>query len=218
MPLHLFLHPFSSYCQKVLIALYENETPFEYKMLATEERYNFEMLRKLSPLGKFPLLVDGKRAIFESTIIIEYLAQHYPGKTKLIPVDPDAALEVRMLDRFFDNYIHTPMQEIVADFIRAPEDRDPSNVREAKSVLDKAYLWLDGQMQGKEWAAGSFSLTDCAAAPALFYADWVHPFPERLVHLRAYRARLLSRPSFARAVDEARPYRNLFPAGAPDRD
>jgi glutathione S-transferase len=218
MPLHLYSHPFASYCWKALIALYENETPFEYKMLGPEERYNFEMLRKLSPLGKFPLLVDGNRAVFEATIIIEYVMRHYPGKLKLIPSDHDEALDVRMLDRFFDNYIHTPMQEIVADFIRPPEQRDATNVSEAKSMLDKAYAWLEGHMREREWAAGSFSLADCAAAPALFYADWVHPIPEQLGAVRAYRARLLTRPSVARAVDEARPYRHFFPPGAPDRD
>lgn len=218
MPLQLYSHPFASYCQKALIALYENATPFEYKMLGPEERYNFEILRKLSPLGKFPLLVDGAQAVFEATIIIEYLDQHYPGKARLIPSGPDAALEVRMLDRFFDNYIHTPMQNIVADFIREPAKRDATAVSEAKSMLDKAYNWLNGRMEGREWAASTFSLADCAAAPALFYSDWIHPIPERLGAVRAYRARLLARPSVVRAVDEARPYRNLFPPGAPDRD
>ena len=123
------------------------------------------------------------------------------------------------MDRVFDNYIMTPMQTIVFDFIRAPELRDAYGVARARTMLDTAYAWLDGLMAARQWAAGdNFSLADCAAAPSLFYADWVHPIPERLGNLRAYRARLLARPSFARAVDEGRPYRSLFPPGAPDRD
>src|SRR5207302_4968815 len=132
--------------------------------------------------------------------------------------DASSALEARMLDRFFDNYVMTPMQKIVADFIRAPEERDPRGIADAHALLDTAYGWLEGHLGGREWVAGEFGLADCAAAPALFYADWVHPISDEHRQLRQYRARLLARPSFARAVDEARPYRVLFPPGAPERD
>jgi glutathione S-transferase len=155
----------------------------------------------------------------EASIIIEHLGLHHPGPMRLIPEAPQAALDVRMMDRFFDNYVMTPMQKIVADRIRPAEHRDPRGVVEARGMLDTAYRWLDGAIRGREWAAAdTFSLADCAAAPALFYADWVHPIGEAFPNVHAYRRRLLARPSFARAVDEARPYRPLFPLGAPDRD
>ena len=217
MPLQLFAHPFSSYCQKVLIALYENGTPFEFRLLDPEHPENFNELRELWPPAKFPLLVDG-RPILETSTIIEHLQIHHPGPVRLIPEDPAAALDVRMLDRVFDNHVMTNMQRVVNDALRPPERRDPVEVEQAKAALEKACVWLERWMHGREWAAGDFSLADCAAAPALFYADWVHPIPQRLPALRAYRARLLARPSFARAVDEARPYRPLFPLAAPDSD
>ena len=219
MTLQLFAHPFSSYCQKVLIALYENGTPFTFRMLALGEDENGAEFAKLSPMQRMPLLVDKERSVFESSIVIEYLALYHPGPVRLVPQDGDAAIEVRKMDRVFDNYVMTPMQTIVFDFIREPEHRDPHGVVRARAMLDTAYVWLDGLMASREWAAGdSFSLADCAAAPSLFYADWVHPIPEQLGNLRAYRARLLARPSFARAVEEGRPYRSFFPPGAPDRD
>jgi glutathione S-transferase len=219
MSLVLYAHPFSSYCQKVLIALYENDTPFELRMLAPGHEREIEEHRALWPLGKFPVLVDDSRTIAEATIIIEYLGIHHAGPVRLLPSELDAALEIRMLDRFFDNYVMSPMQKIVADFIRSPENRDPQGVDEARSLLSKAYAWLEGSMEDREWATGdAFSLADCAAAPSLLYADWVHPIDESCPLVRDYRARLLKRPSFARAVDEARPYRMNFPPGAPDRD
>ena len=215
----LYAHPFSSYCQKVLIALYENAIPFEFRMLAPGDEQVAAEHAALWPLRRMPVLVDDGRTVVETSVIIEHLGLHHPGPVRLIPEDPRAALDVRMLDRFSDNYIMTPMQKIVTDCIRAQESRDPQGVAEARATLDTAYRWLDDAMAGREWAAGSaFSLADCAAAPALFYADWVHPIDEALGNLRAYRGRLLARPSFARAVDEARPYRPLFPPGAPDRD
>ena len=219
MTLQLFAHPFSSYCQKVLIALYENDTPFEFRMLDPSERQNLVDFAKLSPMRRMPVLVDGDRPVIESSVIVEYLDLHHPGRLRLAPHDADAALEVRGMDRMFDNYVMTPMQRIVFDFIRPPEVRDPKGVDDARAMLDRAYAWLDGVMATRTWAAGeTFSLADCAAAPSLFYADWVHPIPEGFANLRAYRARLLARPSYARAVDEARPYRKNFPPGAPDRD
>jgi len=151
--------------------------------------------------------------------LIEYLHIHHPGPVQLIPADPDLALEARMLDRFFDNYVMTPQGKFVFDALRPPEDRDPYGVSEARKLLDTSYAWLNERMQGRTWAVGEhFTLADCAAAPSLFYADWTHPIPKRYGNLISYRARLLERPSFVRAVDEARPFRHYFPLGAPDRD
>ena len=173
----------------------------------------------LWPLKRIPVLVDEGRTVVEASIIIEHLGLHHPGPVRLIPEDPRAALDVRMMDRFFDNYTMTPMQKIVSDSIRAAEHRDRQGVAEAREMLDTAYRWLDDAVTGRKWAAGDiFSLADCAAAPALFYADWAHPIGKAFSNVHAYRRRLLARPSFARAVDEARPYRPLFPLGAPDRD
>ncbi|HEX7375139.1 MAG TPA: glutathione S-transferase family protein [Steroidobacteraceae bacterium] len=215
----LYAHPFSSYCQKALIALYENAVPFEYCQLGPEAPQVGAEFAALWPLQKFPLLLDDGRAVMEASIIIEYLGLRHPGPVRLIPADPDAALEVRFLDRFFDNYVMTPMQRIVGNALRAEPDRNAYNVTEARALLDRAYRWCNDKLQGREWAAGdSFSLADCAAAPSLFYADWAHPIDTEFSTLRAYRQRLLARPSFARAVDEARPYRSFFPLGAPDRD
>jgi glutathione S-transferase len=215
----LYAHPFSSYCQKVLIALYENDTPFEWRLLSQENPAAMAELASLWPFRLFPMLVDAGRAIVESSIIIEHLGLYHRGPVTLIPDDARTALEVRSMDRFFDNYISTPQQKIVFDRIRAEEVRDPRGVIDARKTLDTAYAWLDKTLSGREWAAGdTFSLADCAAAPALFYADWSHPIDTAFANVRAYRARLLARPSFARAVDEARPYRAFFPLGAPDRD
>ncbi len=176
-------------------------------------------LEALWPMKKFPLLVDCGRVIIEASIIIEYLQIHYPGPNRLIPADAEGALEVRTLDRFFDNYVHAPLQRIVSNQIRSAEVRDAYGVAEARKMLDRAYAWIESTLAEREWAAGTqFSLADCAAAPALFYADSTHPIAESFPGLLAYRKRLLERPSFARAVDEARPYRSYFPMGAPDRD
>jgi glutathione S-transferase len=215
----LYAHPFSSYCQKVLIAFYENDTSFEFRMLGPGDAPAVAELAALWPLKRFPVIVDDGRSVVEASIIIEHLGLRHPGPVRLIPDDPGAALDVRMMDRFFDNYIMTPQQRIVSDSLRAPADRDKLGVAEARAALDTAYDWLDHAMAGRQWAAGdAFSLADCAAAPALFYADWTHPIGTAFENVHAYRRRLLQRPSFARAVDEARPYRPLFPLGAPDRD
>ncbi|HEX5304692.1 MAG TPA: glutathione S-transferase family protein [Dyella sp.] len=213
----LYAHPFSSYCQKVLVALYENGTLFELRSL--EDPQNKAELATLWPIKRFPVLADGAQTILEATCIIEYLDTHHPGSTRLIPDDADTALEVRMLDRFFDNYIATPQQKVVLDRIRPEDQRDPFGVAEARALLDTAYAWLDQRMAGRTWAVGErFSLADCGAAPFLFYADWTHPIDTRFANVHAYRRRLLARPSFARAVDEARPFRHYFPLGAKDRD
>ena len=219
MALQLYFHPFSSYCQKALVALYENAVPFEPHLLEGPDCPASRELAALWPMKRFPLLVDDERTIIEASCIIEYVGLRLPGPVRLIPDDPQAALEVRMMDRFFDNYVATPQQKIVFDAIRAEADRDAYGVRQAREMLDTAYVWLDKLMAGREWAAGDrFSLADCAAAPFLFYADWTHPIGHGHRNVIAYRRRLLARPSFARAVDEARPYRRLFPLGAPDRD
>lgn len=215
----LHAHPFSSYCQKVLIALYENGTPFTFHLLDHGDPRTLAEFEARWPIKRFPILVDGGRTIMEASIIIEYLGLRYPGPVRLIPEDPAQAIDVRMMDRFFDNYVSTPQQKIVLDSIRDADNRDPVGVDEARAMLERAYGWLDRHMAGREWAAGdTFSLADCAAAPSLFYADWSHPIDPAFKNVHAYRRRLLARPSFARAVDAARPYRKLFPLGAPDRD
>ena len=217
MTIELFSHPFSSYSQKALIAFYENDVPFTERML--EDDGVGEELASLWPIRKFPILRENGRVVFEATSIIEYLQVRHPGPVMLIPEDPDLAVEVRMLDRFFDNYVMTPQGKCVFDALRPAENRDPTGVEDARRMLDTSYAWLDDRMKERTWAVGdTFTLADCAAAPSLFYADWTYRIPEQYEHLIAYRARLLGRPSFARAVDEARRFRHYFPLGAPDRD
>ena len=218
MSLQLFFHPFSSYSQKALIALYENGTPFVARVLSPEDPATGAEFAARWPIKRFPILVDGQRTILEASAVIEYLDAAHPGPVRMIPPDPLAAIDVRMMDRVFDNYVSTPQQKLVYDALRAPEARDAQGVAEARAALETAYAWLDARMADREWAAGAFSLADCAAAPALFYADWSHRIADRFANLLAYRARLLARPSFARAVDAARPFRPYFPLGAPDRD
>jgi glutathione S-transferase len=219
MTLQLFAHPFSSYCQKVLIALYENGTPFTFRMLGPDQPETGAEFAGLWPIKRFPLVVEDGRTILEATTIIEYLEVRHPGGVPLIPRDPSLAVEVRMMDRVFDNYVMTPMQKIVGDVLRPEGAKDPHGVEQAHALLEKSYAWLDGVMETRAWGAGAdFTLADCAAAPSLFYADWVRPILRECGALRAYRTRLLERPSVARCVDEARSYRPLFPLGAPDRD
>jgi glutathione S-transferase len=217
MSLTLYAHPFAAYCWKALIALYENGTPFRYRVIDNPEAFN--ELESLWPLKKFPVLKDGDTVVIESSVIIEYLGSHHAGPVRLIPENIDSALSVRFMDRFFDNYVMTPMQKLVSDHMRAADERDARGVADAKASLDVAYGWLEQHLARKHWAAGeAFTLADCAAAPALFYADWAHPIDDRFPQVRAYRARVLARPSVARTVDEARPHRKFFPMGAPDRD
>ncbi|MDN2694968.1 glutathione S-transferase family protein [Janthinobacterium sp. SUN073] len=219
MSLILYGHPFSSYTQKVLIALYENAIPFDFRCLAPDMPQHLQQWLERWPLRKFPLLVDGERNVAETSIIIEYLQLAHPGPLRLLPDDPMQALEARFLDRYFDLHVMAPIQHAVG----AALSGDAAKAREGRAFaaekLDLAYAWLETRLAGKTWAAGvGFTLADCAAAPSLFYADWTQPIPATLPLLRAYRARLLARPSFARAVEEARPYRHLFPLGAPQRD
>lgn len=219
MSLVLYGHPFSSYTQKVLIALYEHATPFEFRCIAPDyPQHVAEWLRRW-PLRKFPLLVDGDREVVETSIIIEHLQLSHPGPVRLLPPDPRAALEVRFLDRFFDLHVMNAAQHAVDGALTGDAVKRRDGMATAIEKLDRAYTWLEGHLAGRTWACGAdFTLADCAAAPALFYADWTHRIAESFPVLRDYRFRLLARPTFARAVDEARPFRPLFPLGAPDRD
>jgi glutathione S-transferase len=219
MSLALYGHPFSSYTQKVLVALYENGTPFEFRCLGPETpQHAAEWLRRW-PLRKFPLLVDGERNVVETSVIIEYLQLVHPGPVRLLPADPMLALEVRFLDRFFDLHVMSPVQHAVNGALTGDPVKRQEALAFSEEKLELAYAWLEGQLAARTWAAGAdFTLADCAAAPSLFYADWTHPISASFPLLRSYRARLLARPSFARAVEEARPFRPLFPLGAPDRD
>ena len=215
MSLTLYFHPLSSYCHKALIALYENGTPFEKQIVNLGDTDSAAAFRKLWPVGKMPGLHDssGDRAIPESSIIIEYLQQHYPGGTSLIPAEPAAALHTRLADRFYDLYVHDPMQRIVGDKLRPADKRDPYGVEAAKAVLRSSYGIVDGEMalHQRTWAIGeAFTLADCAAAPPLFFANKLVPFAEHK-HLAAYFDRLSQRPSVARTFSEAEPFLKFFP-------
>jgi glutathione S-transferase len=214
MSLQLYFHPFASFCQKVLIAFYENDTAFEPHIVDLGDETSNADFKKIWPIGKFPVLRDEARSqtIPESSIIIEYLSQHYPGKTQLVPMDPDLARETRLCDRFYDLYVSEPMQKIVGDRIRPAGKNDPHGVEQSKALLQIAYGMIDEAMKTKTWAMGDgFSMADCAAAPALFYANLVMPFADTHKHAAAYLRRLMERPSFARVVSEAQPYFALFP-------
>ena len=211
MSLELFAHPFSSYCQKVLIALWADETRFDYRLLDEAHPANMTELRRHWPFGKFPLLLDDGVAVIETTPIIEHLAAHYPGPNRWIP-DGDLGRRVRFLDRFFDLYVMDKMSKPVFDAICPEGSRDAFGVAKARAELQTSYDWLEANLGDGPWAAGDeFTLADCAAAPSLFYADWVEPIGPGRPRLSAYRARLLAHPVVARAVDEARPYRHFSP-------
>lgn len=210
--IELYGHPFSSYCWKVLIALYERGVPFEFRMLGDARPDYLEVVNKAGPAGQFPVLVDGERMLIQSATIIDYLDLHCSSAPPMIPADPRVAIEARLMDAVFDDYVMTPVQRMVANALRPPERRDPFIVEEAKAALEKSYAWLDNRMLGREWAAGtSFGIADCSGAPALFYANWTHPIPATLKALCAYRTRLHARPSIVRVVEEARPWRSSFP-------
>ena len=211
-------HPFSSYTWKVLIALYEKEIDFDYRSVDPAFPDHMPELRAHWPVGQFPLLVHDGVPYFESSIIIEYL-DHLVPEPRLIPADFGAALKVRFFDRIFDNHVMGRMQAVVADAIRGADGHVPTIVEQSQAALETVYGWLDKELAGGGWATPhGFTLADCAAAPSLFYADWVHQIPERYENLRAYRARLLAHPSISRCVEDARPYRAYFPLGAPERD
>ena len=211
MTLALHMHPLSSYCHKVLTALYELDVPFEIAFLNLGDAAERAAFLKLWPIGKMPVLEDRDEGLLlpETSIIIDYLNARFGGG--LIPKDPEAALEVRLQDRFFDLYVHTPMGVFTWDLLRPEGQRDPYGVEQARAMLNTAYDIIDRRMADREWAAGyDFSMADCAAAPALFYAEGRVPFGDR-PNLRAYLARLKSRPSYARALKEAEPYFHMVP-------
>ena len=211
MTLALHMHPLSSYCHKVLIALYELDVPFEAAFLNLGDQAERAAFLKLWPIGKMPVLEDRASGLVlpETSIIIEHLSTRFGGR--LIPKDPDAALQVRLQDRFFDLYVHTPMGVFTWDLLRPEGQRDPYGVEQARTLLETAYDMIDRRMADRAWAAGDgFSMADCAAAPALFYAEGRVPFGDR-PHLVAYLNRLKARPSYARALKEAEPYFHMVP-------
>ncbi|MBL8644151.1 MAG: glutathione S-transferase family protein [Rhodospirillaceae bacterium] len=216
MTLKLYYHPLSSFCHKVLIALYENNTPFEPVMIDLGNAASRADLHRLWPVTKFPVLRDDAkdRTVPESSIIIEYLDLHYPGPTKLVPHDTDAANEMRLKDRFYDLHVQVPMQKIVGDRIRPADKRDPFGVEQARAALKTAIDMAEKDLAGRTWVMGdAFTLADCAAAPALFYADLVMPFTSTHKTVAAYFERLKARPSYARVLKEAEPFMQFFPRG-----
>jgi glutathione S-transferase len=214
MSLKLYFHPLASFCHKALIAFYENGIPFEPVVVDLADETSSAAFRAVWPMAKMPVLRDDARdrTVPESTIIIEYLEAYYPGTTRFLPVDPDSAWQTRMWDRFYDHYVQEPMQKIVTDRLRPAGKNDAYGVEQAKAQLHEGYEVLEREMAAKRWMMGdAFSLADCAAAPALFYANTVVPFAETHRRLTAYLGRLMTRPSFARVLEEAQPYFRLFP-------
>ncbi len=213
MALTLHFHPLSSFCHKVLIGLYELDVPFEKHLLDLADPAVREAFAKLSPIGKMPVLQDDARGatVVESSIILEYLDRRVAKTPRLLPSDLDHALECRLQDRFFDMYVHLPMQRIVADRLRPADRKDPFGVDEAKSLVSKSYAIADDRFRTRTWALGDdFTMADCSAAPALFYASKLVPLDAH-PHLAAYFARLKERPSYARVLEEAQPYFDMFP-------
>ncbi len=213
----LYGHPFSSYTWKALIALYASGLEFDVRAVDPEFPEHIATVLAASPLGKFPLLVDGENQIFEATSIIEYLAVHHPTAEVLIPADPAAAVAVRMLDRVFDNYVMNIMQVVVDEYIDNPQAPNQAKLEAVREKLRRSYAWLEGWLEFYP-VTGQISLIECAAAPSLFYADWVEQIGDAYPRLAAWRAHLLSLPPVARCVEDARPFRENFPPGAPDRD
>ena len=214
MSLKLHFHPLASYCHKVLIALYENDTPFAPNKVDLSNQEERAALLQMWPIGKFPVLDDAARGqtVPESTIIIEYLDRHYPGATRFIPADVDRAWQTRLSDRFYDHYVHEPMQKIVGDRLRPESRRDPHGVEEARARLRTSYGMIEREMATRRWATGGeFSLADCSAAPSLFFANEVMPLGEEHASVTTYLGRLKARPSYARVLKEAEPYFAMFP-------
>jgi glutathione S-transferase len=214
MTLTLYYHPLSSFCHKVLIALYENDTPFTPHFVDLQDATAAANFKKIWPVGRFPVLHDsaGDRMVPESSIIIEYLAQHYPGQSKLVPDDPDLARQMRMRDRFFDLYLHVPMQKIITDRLRPEGKNDPHGVEEARAMHRTSLGMLEQEIGSKTWIMGdTFTMADCAAAPALFYTDMTMPLGDTYKNVAAYLRRLKERPSYARVLKEAEPYFSMVP-------
>lgn len=213
--IELYGHPFAAFAWKALIAAYEREVPFTLCTVDPDHPDHLARIALLSPTGQFPALVDGGTEITGSNAVMAYL-DTIGDAAPLVPIEPGQALRSRLMADVFDDYVNAGQQRIVADALRAPGTKDPTGVAEARAMLDRSYAWLARRI-GTSWATGGdFTVADVAAAPALFYADWAHPIPDG--PLKRYRARLLARPSVARVVDEARPYRSFYPLGAPDRD
>jgi glutathione S-transferase len=212
MNLTLYSHPLSSYCWKVLIALYENGTPFEARMVNLGDLEAKAAFKTLWPTAKIPLLEEGSEVIPETSIMIEYIEQRYPGKLRLIPQEPREQLNVRLWDRLFDLYVMAPMQRFIAQQLRPTAERDLGIIGESLTELRIAYDMIEDRRGNYNWAVGdSFSMADCAAAPALFYASIVAPFSSGHVNLARYFDRLMARPSVKRVITEARPYFQYFP-------
>ncbi|MFO1057423.1 MAG: glutathione S-transferase family protein [Dongiaceae bacterium] len=216
MTLRLLFHPLSSFCQKVLIALYENATPFTPELIDLGNPDSRAALARWWPLARFPVLRDEARdrTVPESSVIIDYLDLHAPGPTRFVPADPEQAWPVRLWDRFYDGYVQQAMQKVVSDRLRPADGRDPLGVAQARAQLRTAYDLIEREMADRRWAAGAaFGLADCAAGPALFYADRVEPLGDGHPAAARYLARLKARPSYARALAEAEPWLGLFPEG-----
>jgi glutathione S-transferase len=214
MSLKLYFHPLSSFCQKALVALYENDTPFEPQIVDLFDAKSSAAFKAIWPIGRFPVLRDeaNDRTVPESSIIIEYLDQHYPGRTPLVPADAELARQMRLQDRFYDLYVNVPMQKVVTDKLRPPGKSDPHGVEAATTLLHTACDMIEREMAAKTWAMGdAFSMADCAAAPALFYANMMTPLGDTYPNASAYLCRLMDRPSFARAIKEAQPYLAMVP-------
>lgn len=212
MALKLYYHPLSSFCHKVLIALYENAVPFEPRIVNLGDAKSRDAFLKLWPVGRFPVIVHDGHIVPESSIVIEYLLQHFPGPVKLIPDNAAAALEVRQKDRFYDLYLNVPMQKIVTDNLRPAGQSDAFGVEQSRAQLKVALSIVDQEMASKQWATGeTFSMADCAATPALFYADRIAPLAVEFKNVAAYLERLKARPSVARVLQEAEPYLAMFP-------
>jgi glutathione S-transferase len=212
MSLTLHFHPLSSFCHKALIALYENDTPFERRIVNLMDPGDAAAFKKLWPCGQFPVLQDGAQTIPESSIIIEHLDRHHPGKTRFIPNDAEAAFRVRLKDRFYDLHLHLHMQKVVGDRMRPDGKKDPQGVEDAISRMQVSLSMIDAEMADRTWAMGdAFTMADCAAAPPLFYIDKVFPLAGKHKHAARYLDRLLKRPSYARAIEEAQPYFKMFP-------
>ena len=212
MPIILHSHPLSSYCWKVLIALYENGAPFEARMVNLGDPDARAAYAALWPTAKIPLLEDDGRVVPETSLQIEHLDRHHPGKVALLPADPEARMEVRLWDRVFDNYVMDPMRRFIAQQLRPEAERDPRTLEASLAELALAYDMIEYRMNPRPWAAGEgFTLAECAAAPSLFYAAIVLPFAPKHAKLSAYFERLLARPSVARAIVEARPFFQYYP-------
>ncbi|MBM3526915.1 MAG: glutathione S-transferase family protein [Alphaproteobacteria bacterium] len=213
MPLKLYSHPLASFCHKALIALYEGGVAFEPVLVDFGDARSVAAFKAVWPMAKMPVLHDEQRGrtVAESTAVIEYLDAFYPGAHRLLPADPDRAWQARMWDRFYDHYVHEPMQKIVTDRLRPQGAKDGFGVDQAHALIGVAYAVADRALEGKTWMLGDdFTLADCAAAPALFYADLVAPLGAHQ-HLSGYLDRLMARPSYARVLAEAEPYFGMFP-------